>query len=219
MTEQTQKHLNQLLTGVADGRQLQVSNGTSWLDVQAVAIATFVEDPHRFRLKPEDEVPEYLEYNELGDNASRELRDDEEWSGQGHWVVEDLPAGYRPLLVGERIERGDDVRTDHSYKGTTTRGTWEPAAGLIGSVANRETMRGFIARTKRPMPAPKRIPFTYETAVANGLLGDVVCRPGEQGIITALTEHGLRMSSAFFSYDQAAEQLTFLCGDPVAYRA
>lgn len=109
-----------------------------------------------------------------------------EWH-RNDWTEEMLPEGWRPLLLGESVEVGDDVWLNKEYG-------WNTSAN--GSSIGRNPLHPF-ARTRRPLPPPK--PKLREVQLcADDVLPGSVIRPvgwsGNQYVnFEAVVKNGIRM--------------------------
>ena len=66
------------------------------------------------------------------------------WHRLDGWQEGDLPQGYRPIVLDEKPEKGDECFSRvHRYE------EWKPVSGLIG--ADEEELREHIVRTTRPL--------------------------------------------------------------------
>lgn len=87
----------------------------------------------------------------------RPLRDGEEWHRTDRWREEWLSRGKRPLLYGEKVESGDEVRNirDTSEWGDVASLPW--IAGVdTGTTVAGDYKSGFYLRTCRSLPEPKK---------------------------------------------------------------
>lgn len=125
------KELAAVLNGIADGKKWETQDAAGvWRESSKRSNPVYIAgNGRKIRLK-QWHLPD--------------LPEGYEWH-RNDWTEEMLSDGWRPLLLGESVEVGDDVWLNKEYG-------WNTSAN--GSSIGRNPLHPF-ARTRRPLPPPK----------------------------------------------------------------
>lgn len=108
-------------------------NGITWNDINGQPAFNLTPDCYRVKLWSLDDI-----------KTERELRPGEEWRTCALQTFEedDLPTGYRPLLEGELVLEGDEVKYG--------RGEWSKSMNFSDPHPTQSIC--YLYRTTRPLP-------------------------------------------------------------------
>ena len=155
----TTDELLTVLQGIKDGKKWEFSHtGLNYTDpYQEEDPANLIQRGYHIRIKPWS-MPE-------PPNGIRWHRYD--------FTEEDLPDGWRPLLIGELHQEGDEVTNKECISG------WEKADGLLNEPPDPD----WHSRTRRPLPQtlpvePEYVPLGPEDVPPGSVFRQAHWNPG-----------------------------------------